>query len=130
MRVAFCRFFNAPPRTSLRPWTRPWNPSHALRSGARHFIGQKRVQPNPLTLNSVQASAQILDLIDELTALPVALGGHGVDPLSKYVNFDAQGAVFMRFLRGYRLVFLPFRIRTSEKPTNRRFAHVLKNPSR
>ena len=39
-----------------------------------------------------------LDLIDELAALPVALGGHGLDPLSKHLNFDAQDTVFMSFL--------------------------------
>jgi hypothetical protein len=53
------------------------------------LIGQKRVQPHPLSLRSVQAGTQILDLIDELAALSISLGGHGGDPLSKHLNFDA-----------------------------------------
>lgn len=50
------------------------------------LIGQKCVQTHPLSLSSVQARAQILDLIFELAALPVTLGGHSVDLLPKHLN--------------------------------------------
>ena len=65
-------------------------PKGTLSWGYRVFalIGQKRIKARPLRFCTVQASAQILDLIDKLAALPITFNGHGVDPLSKHLNFN------------------------------------------